>query len=58
LRYVYDLEVEDPSARQARRQATTAGIHVGEVNDLHSFAMSPEPHEGMTLLVGEPAADD
>jgi hypothetical protein len=42
---------------QARRQATT-GIHVGEVNDLHSSAISPEPHEGITLLVGEPAADD
>jgi hypothetical protein len=43
---------------QARRQATTAGIHVGEVNDSHSFAISREPHEGVTLLVGEPAADD
>jgi hypothetical protein len=31
---------------------------VVEMNDLHRFAISPEPHEGVTLLVGEPAADD
>ena len=32
----------------------TTGIQVGEVDDLHSFAISLEPHEGLTLLVGEP----
>ena len=32
----------------------TSGIQVGEVDDLHSFAISLDPHEGLTLLVGEP----
>ena len=31
----------------------TTGIQVGEVDDLHSFGISLEPHEGLTLLVGE-----
>jgi hypothetical protein len=35
----------------------TTGIQVGEVDDLHSFAISLEPHEGLTLLVGEPQDD-
>ena len=30
------------------------GIQVGEVDDLHSFAISLDSHEGLTLLVGEP----
>jgi len=32
----------------------TTGIQVGEVDDLYSFAISLDPHEGLTLLVGEP----
>jgi len=35
-----------------------SGIQVGEVDDLYSFAISLDPHEGLTLLVGEPLADE
>jgi trehalose synthase len=33
----------------------TTGIQVGEVDDLYSFAIALDSHEGLTLLVGEPA---
>jgi hypothetical protein len=36
----------------------TTGIQVGEVDDLFSFAISLDPHEGLTLLVGEPPTDE
>ena len=46
-----------PAARARVVMDMFTGIQVGEVDDLHSFAISLEPHEGLTLLVGEPQDD-
>jgi hypothetical protein len=31
---------------------------IGEIDDLHSFAVSLEPHQGLSLLIVPPAEDE